>query len=49
MAASSGFYQSLGPPLFGNAHGIVPAHHLGHQNGQQSWYIFSLLFYLLLP
>jgi hypothetical protein len=49
MAASSGFYQSLEPPPLGNVRGIVPAHRRGHQNGQQSWPIFSLLFCLLLP
>ncbi len=49
MAASSGFYQSPGPPPLGDAHGIVPAHCRGHQNGQKSWPIFSLLFCLLSP
>ncbi len=32
-AASSGFQVSHGPPPLGNAHSIVPAHQLGHQNG----------------
>jgi hypothetical protein len=49
MAASSGFDQSPGPPLLGNVCGIVPAHHRGHQNCQQSWFIFLLLCHLLLP
>jgi hypothetical protein len=47
MAASSGFYQSPGPPPSGNVRVIVLAHHHGHQNGQQSWCIFSSLFCLL--
>jgi hypothetical protein len=49
MAATSGFYQSPGTSPMGNAHGIVPAHHCGHQNGQQRWSIFLSLFCLLLP
>ncbi len=49
MAASSGFYQSPGPPPLGDARSIVPAHHPSHQNDQQSWCIFSSLFCLLLP
>ncbi len=49
MAASSGFYQSPGPPPSGDKCGIVPAHRCSHQNGQQSWCIFSSLFCLLSP
>ncbi len=49
MAASSGFYQSPGPPPLDNARGMVPAHRRGHQNGQQSWSMFSSPFCLLLP
>jgi hypothetical protein len=39
MAAFSGFYKSHEPPPSGDAHGIVPAHRDGHQNGQQSGYM----------
>ncbi len=49
MVASSGFYQSHGSPLLGDACGIVPAHRRGHQYGQQSWSILLLLFCFLLP
>ncbi len=49
MAASSGFYQSPGPPPSGNVRGMVPAYCCSHQNGQQSWSIFLLSFCLLLP
>ncbi len=49
IVASSGFYQSPGPSPLGNLCDIVPAHHHGHQHGQQSWSISSLLFSLLLP
>jgi hypothetical protein len=43
MAASSGFFQSPGPPSLGNARGIVPAHRCGHQNGQQSCPFFVIV------
>jgi len=36
MVAFSGFYESHGPTSLGDVCGIVPAHHHGHQNGQQS-------------
>jgi hypothetical protein len=49
MVVSSGFYQSPGPPPLSDACSIVLAHCRGHQNGQQSWSIFSLSFQLLLP
>ncbi len=49
MAASSGFYQSPGSPPSGDALSIVPVNRCGHQNGQQSWSMFSLTFCLLLP
>ncbi len=49
MMAYSGFYQSPVPPPLGNACSIVPAHHRGHQNGQQIWSIFLSSFCLLLP
>jgi hypothetical protein len=49
MVASSGFYQSPGPPPFGNLRSIVPAHCLGHRYGQQIRSIFLLSFCLLLP
>jgi hypothetical protein len=45
MAASSGFYQSPGPPLLGNAHGIVPAHRRGHQNGHEGWSFFVVFLF----
>ncbi len=48
MVGFNGFYQSPGPPLSGNACGIIPVHHRSHHNGQQSWSIFPLLFCLLL-
>jgi len=43
MAAFSGFYESHKPPS-GDACGTVPAHHDGHQNGQQSGHILHLRF-----
>jgi hypothetical protein len=49
MAAFSGIYQSPKPLLLGNVHGVVPAHHRGHQNGKSFWYIILLSFCLLLP
>jgi hypothetical protein len=49
MMAASGLQHSPGPPPLGDKHGIVPVHSHGHQNGQQSWSIYSLLFYLLSP
>jgi hypothetical protein len=39
MVAFSGFYESHEPPPSGDAHGIVPPHRDGHQNGQQSGYM----------
>jgi len=39
MAAFSGFYESQEPPPSGDVRGIVPPHHDGHQNGQQSGHI----------
>jgi len=41
MAALSGFYESREPPPLPlvNARGIVPAHHDGHRNSQQSGFI----------
>ena len=39
MVAFSGFYESHEPPPLGDVCGIVPPHHDGHQNGQQSGYI----------
>jgi len=42
MAAFSGFYESHEPPPSGDACGIVPPHHDGHRNGQQSGYILHL-------
>jgi hypothetical protein len=35
MVAFSGFYESPGPPLSGDARGIVLTHRHGHRNGQQ--------------
>jgi hypothetical protein len=43
-ASTSDFRRSPGPPLSANARGIVPAHHHGHQNGQQVWCFFCLFF-----
>ncbi len=33
------FYESHEPPPSGDVRGIVPPHHYGHQNDQQSGYI----------
>ena len=49
MAAFSGFYESHEPPSSGDAHGIVPAHRDGHQNGQQSGHILHLCFVCCCP
>ena len=43
MVAFSGFYDSHKPPPAGDARGIVPPHRDGHQNGQQSGYMFHYL------
>ncbi len=40
MVVFSGFYESHEPPPSGNARGIVLPHRDGHQNGQQSGYMF---------
>jgi hypothetical protein len=40
MVAFSGFYESHKPPPLGDARGIVPLHRDGHQNGQQSGYMW---------
>ena len=40
MVAFSGFYESHEPPPLVDLHGIVPLHRDGHQNGQQSGYMF---------
>jgi hypothetical protein len=45
MAASSGFYQSPGPPPLGNVHHKVPMHCHGHQNGQQSVNFFIIVLF----
>jgi hypothetical protein len=39
MVTFSGFYESHKPPSLGDAHGILPSHHHGHQNNRQSGYI----------
>ena len=39
MVTFSGFYESHKPPPLGDARGIVPPHHNGHRNGQQTGYI----------
>jgi len=44
MVAFSGFHESHEPPPSGNACGMVPVHHNGHQNGQQSGHILHLCF-----
>ena len=43
MVAFSGFYESHEPPPSGDVHVIVPPHHDGHRNGQQSGYILHSL------
>ena len=43
MVAFSGFYESHEPPPSGDARGIAPPHRDGHQNGQQSGYMFIIL------
>ncbi len=40
MVACSGFYESHEPPPAGDARGIIRPHRDGHQNGQQSGYMF---------
>jgi hypothetical protein len=40
MVAFSGFYESHKPPPSGSVRGIVPPHRDGHQNGQQSGFMF---------
>jgi len=40
MVAVSGFYESHESPPSVDPRGIVPLHHTGHQNGQQSGYMF---------
>jgi hypothetical protein len=47
MAVFSGFYESHGPTPPGDVRGIVPAHHHGHQNGQQRGGYFASSFSLL--
>ena len=39
MGVFSGLYECPGPPLSGDAHGIVPLHRNDHRNGHQSGYI----------
>jgi hypothetical protein len=46
MAVFSGLYESPGPPLSGDARGIVPPHRDDHQNGHQSGYIIHRCFVL---
>ena len=43
MVAFSGFYESHEPPPSGDARGIAPPHRDGHQNGQQSGYLFIMI------
>ena len=43
MMAFGGFYESHKPPPSGDARGIVPPHHDGYQNAQQSGYICSII------
>jgi len=40
MMAFSGFYESHQPHPSGHARGTAPPHRDGHQNGQQSGYMF---------
>ena len=49
MTVFSGFYESPGPPLSGNAHGIVPPHRNNHWNGHQSGYIIHRCFVCCRP
>ncbi len=44
VLSTSGFHCSPGPPLLGDACGIVPVHHHGHRNGQQVWCFFCRFF-----
>ena len=41
MAEFSGFYESPGPPSWGDALGISPAHRHGYQNGPRRRCIYS--------
>ena len=49
MAAFGGFYESHGPTPSGGVHGIAPAHHHVHQNGQQSGHILHRCFVFCCP
>jgi hypothetical protein len=49
MAAFSGFYESHEPPPLGDAHGIIPLHRDGYQNGHQSEYILHRCFVCCRP
>jgi hypothetical protein len=49
MAAFSGFYENHGPTPSVDARGIVPAHHHGHRNGQQSGHILHRHFVFCRP
>ncbi len=44
VASTSVFRCSPGPPLLGDARGILPVHHHGHRNGQQVWCFFRSFF-----
>jgi hypothetical protein len=43
MVAFSGFYESQEPPPSGDARGIALPQRDGHQNGQQSGYMFIMI------
>jgi hypothetical protein len=43
MVAFSVFYESHEPPPLGDSWGIAPPHCDGHQNGQQSGYMFIIV------
>jgi len=43
MVAFSGFCESHKPSPLGDALGIIPPHHHGHQNGQQSGYMLIVV------
>jgi hypothetical protein len=49
MAAFSGFYESHGPTSSGDVRSIAPAHHHGHQHGQQSGHILHRCFVICRP
>jgi hypothetical protein len=49
MAVFSGFYESPGPPLSGNARGIIPPQPDDHRNGHHNGYIIHRYFVCCCP